>query len=321
MRGIYCKEYGDADVMTYDENIPKPSPTKNQVLINVKAAGVNPVETYIRTGKFAVKPPLPYVPGMDGAGVVTELGADVKNFKVGDRVFFSAINELGSSAEYCVCDVNRVGNLADSATFEDGAMIGVPYFTAYKSLWQLAHVTKADNILIQGATGGVGTAAVQYLKSRDISFIATSGTPEGNEMLTRLGATKIYNHRTPGYMDDIATNEKPVTVIIENFANKNLENDLKLIAFGGRIIIVGTRGTSTIDANHFIGKEVMAKGCLSLASSPEQYSEQVKAAESGLSEGWLRPPLWKKYDIKNASEAHKDIIVNSGSKGQMVLNF
>jgi len=81
MRGIYCKEYGDADVMTYDENIPKPSPTKTQVLINVKAAGVNPADTYIRTGTVAVKPPLPYVPGMDGAGVITELGADVNNFQ------------------------------------------------------------------------------------------------------------------------------------------------------------------------------------------------------------------------------------------------
>src|SRR5262245_11313512 len=164
MRAIVVREFGPADVMKL-ETVPTPSPGPKQVLVRIRAAGVNPVETYIRAGTYARKPSLPYTPGADGAGLVESVGADVQTFKHGDHVYIAgdnvtAVAGAGTYAEYAVCSEAMVHRLPPQVSFDQGAAMGVPYGTAYRALFMKAAAKPGETVFVHGATGGVGTAAV-----------------------------------------------------------------------------------------------------------------------------------------------------------------
>ena len=163
MRAIVVREFGDPEVMKLEE-VPTPNPSGGQLRVNIKAVGVNPVDTYLRTGKHAHAPKLPYTPGKDAAGIVESIGPGVTKFKPGDRVY-TAGTVTGTYAEFAICEESHIGLLPDNVSFEQGAGVWTPYATSFRALFQKAAVVTGDTVLIHGASGGVGIAAIQWAKN------------------------------------------------------------------------------------------------------------------------------------------------------------
>lgn len=320
MRCIRVSEFGGAEVLKLATGVSLPKVQEKQVLINVKAAGVNPVDTYIRNGTHVVKPSLPYTPGKDGAGIVQQVGAGVTKTKEGDRVWFTG-STTGSYAEYCVCNENTIGSLPDQMSFEDGAMLGIPYLTAYRALLQKAKVQKGENVLIHGATGGVGTAAIQICQSIGANVLGTGGSQKGMELLGKLGVSLKFSHKSEGYIEEIQSKKLPINVIIEMLADVNLEKDMQIIALNGRCVVVGSRGSLNFTPRSLMAKESTVTGMALFQSTAIETKEQIDYIEKGLSAGWVKPILWKTFPLEEVADAHREIIVNKGSRGQMILKI
>ena len=196
MKAIVIVEFGGPKVLGLAE-VETPSPADGQVLVRVRAAGVNPVDTYIRSGIHAVKPKLPYIPGKDGAGVVEAVGTGVRRFAPGDRVYV-ADTLTGSYAEYALCREDQLGRLPENVSFEAGAGVFTPYATSYRALFQKAGAKIGETALVHGASGGVGIAAVQWAKSAGMRVIGTASTEEGRELATANGADAVFDHSDRG---------------------------------------------------------------------------------------------------------------------------
>ncbi|KAG7456660.1 hypothetical protein MATL_G00238120 [Megalops atlanticus] len=322
MRAIRVSEFGGPSVLKLRTDIPVPNPGPNQVLIRVHACGVNPVETYIRAGAFSRKPRLPYTPGSDVSGVVEAVGDGVTFFQAGDRVFTTG-TETGGYAEYTVASEESVYRLADSLDYKQGAAIGIPYFTAYRALFQKAHAKAGEAVLVHGASGGVGIAACQIARAFGMKVLGTAGTPEGQTLVLKNGAHQVFNHREKGYTDRIqeATNGQGVNVIVEMLANVNLSNDLEMLARGGRVTIVGSRGPIEIDPRDTMMKESSIIGVALFSSTCEEKAECAAALCAGMDSGWMKPVVGPQYPLEQASRAHEDIIHSSGARGKMVLTM
>src|ERR1700722_15006173 len=163
MKAIQVFEFGGPEVLKLQE-IPTPKPAAGQVLVKIPAAGVNPYDTYMRNGTYAIKPPLPYTPGSDAAGVVAALGSGVTSVKAGDRVY-TAKTVTGAYAEFTVTAEDQVQQLPPNITFDQGAAIWVPYGTAHFALHHQASARCGETVLVHGASGGVGTAAIQLARA------------------------------------------------------------------------------------------------------------------------------------------------------------
>ncbi|CAN9503417.1 unnamed protein product [Ophioblennius macclurei] len=322
MRAVRVTEYGAPSVLKLSADVSVPQPGSKQVLIRVHACGVNPVETYIRSGTYARKPPLPFILGTDAAGVVESVGEGVTAVKAGDRVFTTA-TESGGYAEFTVALDESVHKLPDALDFTQGAAIGIPYFTAYRALVHKAHAKAGEIVLIHGASGGVGVAACQLARAMNLTVFGTAGTPDGMELVLKSGAHMVFNHREDGYTDKImkATEGKGVNVIVEMLSNVNLSKDLQMMAQGGRITIVGSRGPIEINPRDTMAKESSIIGVALFHATPEEMKESAEALYKGMEAGWLRPAVGSKYPLDKAAQAHQDIIESPGAAGKIVLTM
>lgn len=320
MRTIRVAEFGGPSVLKLCSDVDIPSPGQKQVLIRVHACGVNPVETYIRSGSYARKPTLPYTPGSDVSGVIEAVGDGVQILQAGDRVFATA-TETGGYAEYAVASEDTVHRLPDSLDFCQGAAIGIPYFTAYRALFHKAHAKPGERVLIHGASGGVGIAACQLARAFGLRVLGTAGTSEGIELVLKNGAHQAFNHREKDYVTKIkeATDGQGVNVIIEMLSNVNLGNDLQMLSYGGRVTIVGCRGPIEINPRDTMSKESSIIGVALFYATQEETAECAAALFAGMEAGWLRPVVGPKYPLEKASQAHEDIINSHGAAGKIVL--
>ncbi|XP_074077268.1 quinone oxidoreductase isoform X1 [Macrotis lagotis] len=320
MRAIRVSEFGGPEVLRLHTSVPVPEPSESQVLIKVHACGVNPVETYIRSGTYGRTPTLPYTPGTDVAGVVEAVGQNVKNFKRGDRVFTTK-TVTGGYAEYTIAANSTVFPLPDKLSFNQGASIGIPYFTAYRALMHSARVKPGEIVLIHGASGGVGIAACQIARAYGLQVLGTAGTEQGRKIVLNNGAHKVFNHRKANYINKIKEHvgESGVNVIIEMASHLNLHNDFQLLSYGGRVIIVGSRGSIEINPRDTMKKEISIIGVALYSSSTEDFLQSLAALLAGIETGWLQPVIGPNYLLENASQAHEDIINNQGASGKMIL--
>ena len=181
MKAIMVREYGDPEVMKIDET-PNPIPGVGQVVVRILGAGVNPADTYSRSGNYANKPPLPFTPGTDGAGLIDSVGPGVTLVKPGDRVYL-ARSLSGTYAEYALALESQVHPLPERISFSQGAGVYVPYATAYRALTQLARARAGETILVHGASGGVGIAALQFANAAGLRVIGTAGSAKGRELV------------------------------------------------------------------------------------------------------------------------------------------
>src|SRR6202166_4877905 len=318
MRAIRVSQFGGPEVLKLEE-VPTPVQGPGQVLVHVRAAGVNPYDTNMRAGTYAVKPQLPFTPGSDAAGVVESVGPGVTKVKPGDRVY-TARTLSGAYAEYTLALEDQVQLLPEGIEFAQGAGIWVPYATAYHALFHSAQAHASETVLIHGASGGVGTAALQLARAMGLVIFGTAGTEPGLELIKREGANHVFNHTKPGYEEEIlkATGGKGVDIILEMLANVNLPKDLKLLAIHGRVIVIGNRGEVTINARDLMSRRGAILAFTLWAATESETTEIHAGIIAGLSNGTLRPVVAKEIPLEEAARAHKEIL-EPGSGGKIVL--
>ncbi len=318
MKAIQVHKFGGSEVMKL-ENISELVPGKNQIKIEVKAIGVNPVDTYIRAGIYPIKPDLPYSPGKDASGIITEIGSEVKLKKIGDRVYTCGCIS-GSYAEELICDENQAFILPENCSFSTGAALGVPYSTAFIALNIRAQAAAGETVLIHGASGAVGLAAIQIAKSHGLRVIGTAGTEQGLKLLWDQGVIAALNHNQDNYLNSIndLTAGAGVDVVLEMLANVNLDNDLKLLAANGRVVIIGSRGTIEIDPRDTMGKNASILG-MSLFNTQAEQLQQIHATiKTGLINGRYRPVINSELPLADAPKAH-DLVMQNGVNGKIIL--
>jgi NADPH2:quinone reductase len=318
MKAIVVHQFGGPEVLKLEE-IPTPKPAAGQVLVRIQAAGVNPYDTYMRAGTYAIKPPLPYTPGSDGAGVVEAIGDGVKKVKPGDRVY-TARTVTGAYAEYALTLEEQVHELPEKISFGQGAAVWVPYGTAYYGLHHSAGARASETVLVHGASGGVGIAAVQMAHAMGLTVFGTAGTPKGVELVKREGAHQVFDHSKAGYVEEImkASSGRGADVILEMLANVNLSADFKLLATNGRVIIIGNRGEITINPRDLMSRRASARGFTLWAVTPTEEAEIHAGLTAGLENGTLRPIVGKELPLAQAARAHKEIL-EPGAAGKIVL--
>jgi len=323
MKAIRVHEFGGPAVLTL-EDVPDPKPGPGEVVVRVRAAGVNPVDAYIHSGTYVRKPPLPYTPGQDGAGEVESIGADVKEFRPGDRVYIAGVGRTvagaGTYAERALCLPSQLHRLPARTAFAQGAALGVPYCTAYRALFHRANARPGETVLVHGATGGVGIAAVELAHARGLTVIGSGGTDKGLAAVREHGADMVVNHREANYTDAIvnATSGRGVNVIVEMAAHVNLDRDLGLLAKFGRVVVVGNRGRVEIDPRQAMGRDAAILG-MTLFNVPDAEMVEIHAAlVAGLENGTLNPVAGRELKLADAARAH-EAVMEPGALGKIVL--
>ena len=354
MNAIVVTEFGGPEVLTV-HRVPMPDLSPGQVLVRVHAAGVNPVETYKRSGKYAALPDLPWTPGKDGAGVVVKIcdlgrgagdgdaasasasasdGATASTIqksrrstgdgsvRVGARVWLSG-SLTGTYAQYCVCALDQIHPLPDSCDSAQGAAVGVAYRTAYRALHIRAKAKAGQIVLVHGASGGVGSAAVQLARAHGCRVFGTAGTEEGMKVVRDQGAERVFNHRAPGYMEEVLAaaggSAGGVDIVLEMLANVNLNSDLKVLARGGVVAVIGNRGNVEINPRLLMQREGSVIGVL--GGTPEEHAQCHAGISAGLRCGAIVPVVsTPAFLLDKASEAHRMVMDPSqGSAGKIVL--
>lgn len=320
-QAIRVHEFGPESVLKL-ETVPVPEPGDNEVLVKVLAAGINPVDTYIRAGTYARKPALPYTPGADAAGVVVRAGAAAaERFKAGDRVWLSG-TRTGAYAQFCVAEAGQVVALPARLSFAQGAAINVPYATAYRALFLRGGARPGETVLVHGASGGVGVAAVQLATAQGLRVLGTAGTAEGLELVREQGAAGAFDHTKEGYLEEVraATGGRGVDLVLEMLADKNLAADVGVLAKGGRIMVIGSRGSVDFLPRGLMALEADVRGVALAHTTPEDRRLIDAALSAGFFNGTLSPvadasaPL----PLEQAPRAHHDVL-NTRRLGKLVL--
>ena len=241
MKAIRIHEFGEPEVLQF-EDVADLTPGAGQVVVRMHAVGVNPVETYIRSGIYP-KPPTPFTPGSDGAGVIEAVGEGVDRVAVGDRVYLAG-SLSGTYAEQALCKQEQVYPLGEPASFAQGAAVFVPYGTAYQALFHCGHASPGETLFVHGASGGVGIAGVQLGRAAGMTVIGTASTERGRQLVSEQGAQHVLDHSAVSYLEEVQTltDGQGVDVILEMLANVNLAKDLDLLAMHGRVVVIGNRG-------------------------------------------------------------------------------
>ena len=232
-KAMRVHEFGEPEVMLLEES-PELCPVDDEILVRIHAAGVNPVDTYIRSGAYGTLPALPYTPGSDAAGVDVRSGA---------RVYIDD-SLSGAYAEFALCSPDQVFALPAGITFAQGAALGVPYVTAFRALFQRANAEPGETALVHGASGGVGLAVVQFALAAGLTVVGTAGSGAGLDLVAAQGAVRVVDHRRPDHLAEATalTGGRGFDLIVELRADLNLGRDLAALAPRGRVVVVGSRG-------------------------------------------------------------------------------
>ncbi|KAK0394835.1 hypothetical protein QR680_000956 [Steinernema hermaphroditum] len=286
MRAAVVRKFGAAENILIEHAFERPSPTAGQVLVRVRSCGVNPVDTYIRSGQYANLPSLPYIPGREGAGVVEEVGEGVSDLKPGDRVWFTQ-PITGSAAEYTVTEHAYI--LPDELTFSQGASLGIAYMTAFRALFLKAHAQK--------------------------------GTEAGISIARANGAEFVANHRHSDYVQVLSERYPDgFDIVLEMLANVNLSHDAALVAKYGKICVIGSRGEIQINPRTLMQKESSIIGVMLWHCTREDYDHMGKEISRLIKDGHIHPVVGKEFRLEELAAAHHEVINQTGTLGKIVVN-
>jgi len=318
MKAIRVHEFGGPEVLKLEE-VPDLRADSGQVVVQVKAAGVNPYDTYMRQGTYAIKPPLPYTPGSDAAGIVDSVGEGVQGFAAGDRVYVGG-TLTGAYAEQTLAEEWQVHPLPPNVTFAQGAGVNVPYATAFRALFQIAHAQPAETVFIHGASGGVGMAGVQLARAAGMTVIGTGGTDRGRKLVAAEGAHYVLDHHAPDYLDELMklTAGRGVDVVLEMLANVNLAKDLSVLASHGRVVVIGNRGNIEINPREIMRRDAAVLGMVLWNAGHPDLARIHAGIVAGLENGSLRPVVGKELPLAEAPQAHR-LVMEPGAYGKIVL--
>lgn len=318
MKAIIVREFGEPDVLKLEESADL-EPKENQILVKIEAAGVNPVDAYMRSGKYTKIPDLPYTPGKDAAGIIEKTGTNVTKFKAGDKIL-TADSLTGTYAEFCLCEEKHLIKLPENVSYEQGAGVFIPYATAYRALFQKAQAKAGETVLIHGASGGVGIAALQWAKNAGLTVFGTAGSDAGKKLVKEQGADFVFDHSKENYLSEIkeATDGKGVDIILEMLANVNLVKDFDALAMYGRISVIGNRGSLDFNPRLAMTKDATIYGLSLFNAPPPEMNEIHEAIFDGLSKEFLKPIVGKTLPLEDAAEAHREVI-ESKAFGKIVL--
>ena len=317
MQSIQVKGWGGPDVLTVADSAAIPVPSGSDVCVKIFAAGVNPVETYIRAGTYgsAKSPPLPWTPGNDGAGIVERVGPDYAGpFAPGDRVY-TAGSVSGTYAQYALCRAGQLQPLPAGVSFAQGAAVGVAYRTAHRALFIRGRARSGAAVLVHGASGGVGLAAVQLAAAHGCRVTGTASTEAGRALVLANGAAAALDHSAEGYLAGHSFD-----VIVEMLANVNLGKDLKALNRGGVVAVVGNRGAhvGSVDFRDLMNIEGSVVGVL--GGTAEEKAQGYAAVNALLARGALSPVVGPTFTLDQAPAAHVEVIEHkAGSAGKIVL--
>jgi len=322
MKAIRAHSFGGPDVLRL-ETLEDPIPSRGELVIEVRAAGVNPADTYMRSGTYAIVPDLPYIPGGDAGGVVSALGEGVEGFGIGDPVIVGtalSFDLTGCYAGKVKRRASEVLPLPAGVSFAQAAAFGVSYPTAHYALFLRGGATAGETVFIHGASGSVGTSAIQLAKRAGMKVIGSGGTPQGLELIIKEGADHAVDHTKEGYLDEV----KRLTcgigpdLILEMLANINLSADMDVAAKFGRIMIIGNRGEIIINPRVAMMKELDIRGIALWNATHEQMRPIMKDILTAAAEGTVRPVIGKQMPLAEAAAAHVAVL-QPGAHGKIVL--
>lgn len=310
MKAVRIHEYGGPEVLVY-EDVPTPEPDPKQLLVKVAAATVNPIDVSVREGRFPTPKDPPKTLGSDGAGTVEAVGAEVSAAKPGDRVAFSGlgIGSEGSYAEYALIAETQVVHVPEGLSLIDAAAIGMSFPAAYYALVTRGEIRKGETVLVQGASGGVGSAAVQLARSFGARVLATAGGPGAADMVLGLGAEAVIDYRGEDVAERVLelTDGKGVDLVHELVLSANLPTDVKLVAKGGRI--VGTGQGPGPDASVPIG-EALSKDVsvlfMNLSNAGRAGVAEIAGKIAAMAAaGEVKPVIGAELPLAEAVRAHE----------------
>ncbi len=321
MRAILCKELGPADKLVI-EDVPSPEVTGSGVKVKVKAAGLNFPDTLIIEGKYQIKPELPFSPGGEMAGEIVEVGPDVKHLKPGMRVM--GLTGYGSFAEEMVVAENRVIPVPDAMSDETAAAFSMVYGTSYHALKQRAHLQPGETLLVLGASGGVGLAAVELGKAMGATVIAAASTDDKLQVAKEAGADDLINYGDEDLKQALKSRyPNGIDVIYDPVGDRFTEPALRNMAWNGRFLIVGFAAGEIpkIPANL-----ALLKGCSIVGvfwgaftqHEPKEHIQNVKELMQLFADGKINPRVSEVFPFEQYEDALA-ALTSRRAKGKVVL--
>ena len=324
MRAVLCKEWCGPEKLTV-EDVPSPPGKEGAVRISVHAAGINFADLLLISGQYQEKLPFPFTPGMEAAGMVTEIGPGVTTLKTGDRVM--ALTGTGGYAEEIVVDANRVYSIPDKMDFASAAGFPVVYGTSHGAFDWRAHLQPGEWLLVHGAAGGVGLTAVEIGKLMGAKVIACAGSAEKLELARQYGADHLIDYSR----EDIRERVKAITggrgadVVYDPVGGDAFDASLRSIAWGGRLIVIGFASgrIPQAPANILLVKNIDVIGFYwgsYQARRPELLRESYAKLLGWFEQGKLRPHVSAQIDLNDVAQA-MNLLKERKSTGKVVLTM
>lgn len=306
--------------------ISVPVPQKEELLIRVEAAGVNPADVEQRKGMYP--PPVGASPilGLEVSGTVTEVGAGVKGFPIGTRVM--ALVSGGGYADYCVAPAQTTFVLSEKLSFVQAAALPEACFTVWFNVFILGALQPGEWLLVQGGTGGVGSVAIQVAKALGARVIATARTEEKCAICKKLGADYAFCYERAEFVEEIkkATQGHGIDVILDMVGASYLSRHLQVLAHKGRLVLIDSRSgdVGAIDLGEVISKRLLVTGSLLRPSSIEEKTRMAEGIAqhvlSLLEQGRLQPLIYREFPMEHAMEAHR-LLEQGSHTGKLVLRI
>jgi NADPH2:quinone reductase len=322
MKAMLARSWGEPSTLDYAD-VPVAEPGENQVRIAVRAIGCNFPDILIVQGKYQKRPPLPFSPGCEVAGVVTDVGPGVAGLTPGDRVF--ALMSWGAYAESVVVPASHVYTLPPALTFEEGAAFGLVYQTSYCALVHRASLRRGETLLVHAAAGGVGLAAVQIGKALGARVVATVGSPEKLAVARAAGADVLIDYRAADWVERVKaeTAGAGADVIYDPVGGDTFDGSTRCISFEGRLLVVGFAGgrIAAVATNRILLKNISIVGVhwgLYNERDPARVRGWMTELTSMVQAGSLRPVVFKTYPLREAAQALA-AIASRESYGKVVL--